>query len=72
MAKALKIWARRQAAGQEAAAGTGQADGPEAADAGTGGHDAWHGHGEVRVEHARREHERREVERREDEKREKR
>ena len=63
VAKALKIWARRQAAGQEAAAGTGQAAGQEAADAGTGGQEACHGHGEVRVEHERREHERREVER---------
>ena len=32
VAKALKIWARRRAAGQEAAAGTGHAAGQEAAD----------------------------------------
>ena len=55
-----------------ARAGAASAGREEAADAGTGGQEVWHGHGEVRVEHERRERERREVERREEEKREKR
>ena len=59
VATALRIWARRQAEGQKAAAGTGEQE-------------AWHGHGDARVERERREHERREVARREGEEREKR
>ena len=38
-----RIWAQRQASGQEVAAGT-------------GGQEAWHRHGDVRVAQERREH----------------
>ena len=58
VAKALKIWALRQAARAGAAAA-----GQEAADAGTGGQEAGHGHGDIGAERDRREHEGREVER---------